>query len=102
MITKLSGTPDEPRVHDRGCTRCGNRLGHDQLAEAECAFAQAQIQDLLSYAATLAKPPTEAAVRDLWASLRSGWQGSPDPGAHRTVRWILDHGWRLAVAPVEY
>lgn len=82
---------------DHGCSRCGNRHGHDALSGAECIYRAAQLADLTAYAATLHPPVRPVAVQDLWATLRSGYQGQPDPSAYQAVRRVLDLGWRPAV-----
>lgn len=77
------------------CGRCGNRAGHDPIAEAQCELLSVLRRGVVAASARLDQPAPEVAVLDLFAHLRAIYEDGTL--AYRAACQVLELGWRPVV-----
>jgi hypothetical protein len=80
-------TTDDQRLKE--CPRCRDRIGHNAIGAAHCAYRAATTAAIRELAGEHA-----LAAADLLAHLRSVHS---DPDAYDTARLVIDLGWRPAI-----
>lgn len=77
---------------DKGCERCGNRTGHDEITDAKCALKAACTAEIRRNAISVGASPVDAA--DLLAHFRGIF---PEELAYRAADHVLSLGWRKTI-----